>query len=242
MRGGDVAAQLAGDAAQGAEAEHRADTVLAHGRASRPHPARLAGVRTRPLADLAGRPAAGAPGPHVQYPDLPECDIPCPDRWGAALHRELRALSSRRRRARRHLPTRSAASCGCARPPRSGRPSASTASSSSPRPAPAPPSPSSPRFYPTGADKAAIDAAARHTRLVCSDDDAVLPRPRRGRALGRPAGAARSTSSPAPATSTSRPATGRGRRWRRGRWARPTRSAPPRPSTPRPTAARRTAR
>jgi uncharacterized protein len=32
-------------------------------------------------------------GAHVQYPDLPDCDVPCPDAWGAALHRELRALA-----------------------------------------------------------------------------------------------------------------------------------------------------
>jgi predicted alpha/beta hydrolase family esterase len=31
------------------------------------------------------------------------------------------------------------------------------------------------KFYPTGADKAAIDAAARHTRLVCSDGDPYCP-------------------------------------------------------------------
>ena len=33
-------------------------------------------------------------GAHVQYPDLPDCDVPCPDRWGAALHRELRELAA----------------------------------------------------------------------------------------------------------------------------------------------------
>src|SRR3954454_14025515 len=40
---------------------------------------------------LAGRLADA--GAHVQYPRLPECDVPCPDRWAAALHRELRALA-----------------------------------------------------------------------------------------------------------------------------------------------------
>ena len=37
------------------------------------------------------------------------------------------------------------------------------------------PSPELARFYPTGADKAAIDAASRSTRLVCSDDDPYCP-------------------------------------------------------------------
>ena len=32
-------------------------------------------------------------GAHVQYPALPDCEVPCPDRWGAALHREVRALA-----------------------------------------------------------------------------------------------------------------------------------------------------
>ena len=33
---------------------------------------------------LAGRLAHA--GAHVQYPELPDCDEPCPDRWGVALH------------------------------------------------------------------------------------------------------------------------------------------------------------
>jgi len=43
---------------------------------------------------LAGRLRAG--GHHVQYPQLPECDTPCPDRWGIALRSELGRLAARR--------------------------------------------------------------------------------------------------------------------------------------------------
>ncbi|HEX6388679.1 MAG TPA: alpha/beta fold hydrolase, partial [Solirubrobacteraceae bacterium] len=33
-------------------------------------------------------------GADVLYPDLPECDQPCPDRWGHAVHEQLRALAA----------------------------------------------------------------------------------------------------------------------------------------------------
>jgi uncharacterized protein len=113
-------------------------------------------------------------GVHVQYPSLPDCDVPCPDRWGAALHRELRELAAAPgervvvchslacvlwlREAARIAPELRvdrvalvAPPCpGCAVPELAG-------------------------FFPTGADKAAIDAAAGHTRLVCSDDDPYCP-------------------------------------------------------------------
>ena len=35
-----------------------------------------------------------AAGQHVRFPDLPECDVPCPDRWGVSLHAELAALAA----------------------------------------------------------------------------------------------------------------------------------------------------
>jgi predicted alpha/beta hydrolase family esterase len=121
---------------------------------------------------LAGR-LAGA-GHHVQYPDLPECDIPCPDRWGAALHRELRALSKGdgERVVIAH-------SLGCVlwlREAAEIRPAqrVDRVVLVAP-PCPGAAVPELARFYPTGADRAAIDAAARHTRLVCSDDDIYCP-------------------------------------------------------------------
>jgi uncharacterized protein len=42
------------------------------------------------------------------------------------------------------------------------------------------------QFYPTGADKSAIDAAAGHTRLVCSDDDPYCPGGGAAEHWGRP--------------------------------------------------------
>jgi predicted alpha/beta hydrolase family esterase len=113
-------------------------------------------------------------GAHVQYPDLPDCDVPCPDRWGAALHRELRGLAAEpgERVVIAHslgcvLWLREAARIRAAHrvdrvvlvaPPCPGAKVAELA-----------------KFYPTGADKAAIDAAAGQTRLVCSDNDAYCP-------------------------------------------------------------------
>jgi predicted alpha/beta hydrolase family esterase len=113
-------------------------------------------------------------GAHVQYPDLPDCDVPCPDRWGASLHRELRALA--REDGERVV---IAHSLGCVLWLREA------AAVSPPLrvdrvvlvapPCPGAKVPELAKFYPTGADKAAIDAAAKHTRLVCSDDDAYCP-------------------------------------------------------------------
>jgi predicted alpha/beta hydrolase family esterase len=42
------------------------------------------------------------------------------------------------------------------------------------------------RFYPTGADKSAIDAAAGQTRLVCSENDAYCPGRGAAEHWGRP--------------------------------------------------------
>jgi hypothetical protein len=113
-------------------------------------------------------------GAHVQYPKLPDCDVPCPDRWGASLHRELRALA--RGDGERVV---IAHSLGCVLWLREA-----AAVSEALRvdrvvlvapPCPGAKVPELAKFYPTGADKAAIDAAAGHTRLVCSDDDAYCP-------------------------------------------------------------------
>lgn len=115
-----------------------------------------------------------AAGAHVQYPRLPDCDVPCPDRWAAALHRELRALA--RGEGERVVV---AHSLGCVL-------WLKEAASVSPQlrvdrvvlvapPCPGAAVPELAKFYPTGADKAAIDAASKSTRLVCSDDDAYCP-------------------------------------------------------------------
>jgi predicted alpha/beta hydrolase family esterase len=113
-------------------------------------------------------------GAHVQYPDLPDCDVPCPDRWGAALHRELRDLAAEpgERVVIAH-------SLGCvlwlreaARIRAAHRVDRVVLVAP---PCPGAKVPELATFYPTGADKAAIDAAAGQTRLVCSDDDAYCP-------------------------------------------------------------------
>jgi predicted alpha/beta hydrolase family esterase len=113
-------------------------------------------------------------GAHVQYPALPECDIPCPDRWGAALQRELRALAKGdgERVVIAH-------SLGCVlwlREARQLRPEqrVDRVVLVAP-PCPGAAVPELARFYPTGADQAAIDAAAGQTRLVCSDNDPYCP-------------------------------------------------------------------
>jgi uncharacterized protein len=121
---------------------------------------------------LAGRLTAA--GAHVQYPDLPACDVPCPDAWGAALHRELRALSKGdgERVVIAH-------SLGCVLWLREAAEIREAQRVDRvvlvAPPCPGAKVPELAKFYPTGADKAAIDAAARHTRLVCSDDDAYCP-------------------------------------------------------------------
>jgi len=113
-------------------------------------------------------------GAHVQYPSLPDCDVPCPDRWGLALHDELAALAGGDgervviahslgcvlwlREAARIAPELRVDRVALVAPPCPGAEVAELA-----------------RFYPTGADKAAIDAAAGHTRLVCSDNDSYCP-------------------------------------------------------------------
>ena len=121
---------------------------------------------------LAGR-LRGA-GAHVQYPQLPDCEVPCPDAWAAALHREVRALA--RGEGERVV---IAHSLGCVLWLREA--AAIRAQQRVDRvvlvapPCPGAKVPELARFYPTGADKAGIDSAAKHTRLVCSDDDAYCP-------------------------------------------------------------------
>ena len=88
--GGDVTADLSGHAPQRAEAEHgtydnRVRFLILHGwQGSGPE---------HWQTWLAGR--LRAAGHHVQYPELPACDEPCPDRWGIAFRSELGRLAAR---------------------------------------------------------------------------------------------------------------------------------------------------
>jgi predicted alpha/beta hydrolase family esterase len=115
-------------------------------------------------------------GHHVRFPDLPECDQPCPDKWGATLHEELAALAALPGEGERVV---CAHSLGCVLWFREAS-----------RIAPelrvdrvalvAPPCPGAKvaelaRFYPTWADRDAVRGAAGHTRLVCADDDPYCP-------------------------------------------------------------------
>jgi predicted alpha/beta hydrolase family esterase len=120
---------------------------------------------------LADRLRAG--GHDVRYPQLPRCDAPCPDRWGAELHSELAALGREGER------VVACHSLGCVLWLRQAA-----------RIAPAdrvdrvllvaPPCPGAAveelaGFYPTGAERDAVAAAAERTLLVCSDDDPYCP-------------------------------------------------------------------
>jgi predicted alpha/beta hydrolase family esterase len=124
-------------------------------------------------------------GAHVQYPDLPDCDVPCPERWGAALHTQLRRLAADEgervvichslgcvlwlREAARIAPRYRVDRVVLVAPPCPGAKVSELA-----------------QFYPTGADRAAIEAAAGHTRLVCSDNDAYCPGRGAAEHWGRP--------------------------------------------------------
>lgn len=113
-------------------------------------------------------------GHPVRYPDLPDCDTPCPDRWGQALREEVaalgpgpgsvvvchslacvlwlrhaRATASRQRVERVLLVAPPCAEAGV---------------------------PEIEGFFPVAAKRDALDAAAGATRLVCGDDDPYCPR------------------------------------------------------------------
>jgi predicted alpha/beta hydrolase family esterase len=113
-------------------------------------------------------------GHHVRYPSLPDCDQPCPDRWGVAFRSELAELAAG--------PGERVVVChslGCvlwlreaARVPPAHRPDRVALVAP---PCPGAAVPELAGFYPTGADRAAIAAAAGETRLVCSGDDSYCP-------------------------------------------------------------------
>lgn len=116
-----------------------------------------------------------ARGAHVQFPALPECDLPCPDRWASALDEELHELAGGDGGERVVV----CHSLGCVLWLREAarideRRRVDRVALVAP-PCPGSKIPELARFYPTGADKAAVDAAARHTRLVCTDDDPYCP-------------------------------------------------------------------
>lgn len=122
---------------------------------------------------LAGR--LRAAGHHVQFPQLPDCDVPCPDRWGAVFRSELGRLAARRDDERIVV----AHSLGCVLWLREA-----AAIAESRRvdrvalvapPGPGAEIPELAGFYPTGAEREAVAAAAAETRLVCSDDDPYCP-------------------------------------------------------------------
>jgi predicted alpha/beta hydrolase family esterase len=115
-----------------------------------------------------------AAGHHVQYPSLPDCDLPCPDRWGVAFREEIARLADGPgervvcahslgcvlwlREAARLTPGQRVDRVALVAPPCPGAEVPELAG-----------------FYPTGAERDAVAAAAVATRLVCSEDDGYCP-------------------------------------------------------------------
>lgn len=113
-------------------------------------------------------------GHHVQYPQLPKCDEPCPDRWGMAFRAELAQLVSGpgERAVVGH-------SLGCVLWLReahriAGAKRIDRVALVAP-PCPGAAVPELAAFYPSGAERAAVGSAAGVTRLVCSDNDPYCP-------------------------------------------------------------------
>ena len=113
-------------------------------------------------------------GAHVQYPSLPEPDVPHPERWGAALRTELERLADGpgERVVVCHslgavLWLREAARIAAgARPDR-------VALVAPPCPRGAPPEVAA--WFPTGATPEAVAGAAASTRVVCGTGDPYCP-------------------------------------------------------------------
>jgi len=114
-----------------------------------------------------------ADGDEVRYPALPECDTPCPDRWGAFLHEELAALGHDGERivichslgcvlwlreAHRVRAVDRVDRVLLVAPPCPGCHVEALAG-----------------FFPTGAQADRIARGAASTRLVCSDNDPYCP-------------------------------------------------------------------
>jgi predicted alpha/beta hydrolase family esterase len=112
-------------------------------------------------------------GEHVSYPVLPDPDVPVPDRWGAALHRELAALAAGpgerivvchslacvlwAREAARIEPAHRVDRAMLVAPPAPGVVAELAA------------------FFPTGGGREGLAAAAGATRLVYASDDPYCP-------------------------------------------------------------------
>ena len=189
MRGGDVEAQLTGDAAQDPEAEHLARyRTRRDGSVTRPDLARLAGVRPGALADVAGGPPGGGGRPRA-VPGAARLRRALPGPLGRRAAPRAARAGPRRGRARRDRALARAACCGCARRRRSRPAQRVDRVVLVAPPCPGAKVPELARFYPTGADKAAIDAASKPHQVGLLRRRRLLPRPRRGRALGRAAGA-----------------------------------------------------
>ncbi len=109
----------------------------------------------------------------VRYPALPACDVPCPDRWGAALHPELEALEGAGD-GERVVVCHSLACVLWLREAARVAVAPDRVVLVAP-PGPGAAVPELAGFYPTGADREAVMRAAGHTRLVCSDDDPYCP-------------------------------------------------------------------
>jgi predicted alpha/beta hydrolase family esterase len=122
--------------------------------------------------------ALAAEGHDVAYPDLPACTEPCPDRWGAALDRQLRRLG--RAGADERVVVCHSLGCilwlrHCARGLTDAADHVLLV---------APPGPGFDelgRFFPFEVTAAQVAAAATRTQLICSDDDPWCP----GGAAGR---------------------------------------------------------
>jgi predicted alpha/beta hydrolase family esterase len=131
---------------------------------------------------LADRLARG--GTDVRYPQLPQCDTPCPDRWGAALHAELDRLGTVGERV---VVCHSLACVLWLR--EAGRIRAEHRADRVLLVAPPCPGPEVEPlagFFPSGACPDAVRHAAARTTLVCSDDDPYCPREGAAEAWGAP--------------------------------------------------------
>lgn len=114
-----------------------------------------------------------AAGVELSYPDLPECSTPCPDRWGAALHRELRWLGPPADDGERVVVCHSLGCILWLRACGNGlRDAADRVVLVAP---PGPGFPELGRFFPLSVAPEQVAAAAGSTGLVCSDDDPWCP-------------------------------------------------------------------
>ena len=167
----DVAADLSGDAAQRADADHGPYDSPRAGA----DPPRVAGVRGRATGSAGWRAASAPPATTSSSPSSRTATCRAPTAGAPSSAPSSGASPPAATTSASSSPTRSAACCGCARRPRWPSRAASIASSSWPRPCPGAQIEELAGFYPTGAEREAVAAAARHTRLVCSDDDPYCP-------------------------------------------------------------------